>query len=171
MGYCWVKNISPAYHTYLVPSPQVYLYLYLYFFRPLEKCSYSLPALNILKKGIVLCGTPTSYIFINPWKVMSNTCYPSGKNCITAPHTYIYLVPHERNPNINLSFLSLPPTFSPITTNLICYLISKTLININPLILIKPTQCPPSIQIIYHFLNHIILNLINIIFFNFLYFQ
>ena len=69
----------------------------------------------------------------------------------------IYMVPTKMNTNINLSILNLPPTSSCLPTYFIRFLISKTIQNLPHLVLIKPTQCPPHIQLIYHFQNHAIL--------------
>ena len=57
--------------------------------------------------------------------------------------------------NINISLLNLPPAPSPIPTNITNYNISKPLQNLPHLILIKHTQCLPTIQILYYFWNHI----------------
>ena len=62
------------------------------------------------------------------------------------------MLPPNRNPNLGLYLLSLPYTTSTIPTNIIHYLISKPLKN--PIFfLIKPTQFPPLIQLLCHFLN------------------
>ena len=77
-----------------------------------------------------------------------------------AHHTYpyIYMWPTNRNPNLIFYLLNLPPPSSNFHTNYIYYLFSKHLWNIPHLILIKPTQFPHLIQILYHFWKHMILN-------------
>ena len=69
----------------------------------------------------------------------------------------IQLVPNKRTPNIDLSLIIVPPPTSPFPQNIGFDLIPKPLQNLPYLILIKPTKCTPSIQLVYHFWNYIIL--------------
>ena len=64
--------------------------------------------------------------------------------------TCIQLVPSKMNTKLDLSLLNLPPPPSPLPNNIIHDLISKPLQKFPHFILIKPTQWPPHIQLLYH---------------------
>ena len=97
----------------------------------------------------ILWRTPTSHIYINPWKFMGSNCHPSGNNWILSPHAY------KCSLIIEPPILASPSsTYLVLPTNIIHYLLSKYLKNIPNLIMIKTDKCPPSVQNLYHFWNY-----------------
>ena len=104
----------------------IIFYISLYFFLILVKCSNYLPYWNIEKGSIIRCQTPTSKICINAWKISeSKLTYLWQQVHPTVP--CIYPVTTKRKPKLDLSILNITPSPSPLSTNRIHYLISKTL--------------------------------------------
>ena len=104
------------------------------------------------KGGIILCGSPTRKIWINPWKVLDGNCDPSVKNCIALAHAYTWYILRVI---LILTYPSLyysPPLYPPISL-----IISYKEINRSLLFYYNQTRPIIShIQPLNHFWNHAI---------------
>ena len=121
--------------------------LHIVVFPPPGKWSNSFSSWNIEKGNIIWCRALTIQIFINPCKFMDINFFTNVNKCITLIHVYTWDL-LRGNPILT------PPL--PLSANKLNCIISNSLRKLHKFILIKPTQYLPSIQLIYHFWNHII---------------